>query len=237
MVRTPGYIMTMVMSAAMVLSVACSSSEETDLLPEEIEQHTSTKALRVGVVPIEECLPVTVAQHLGLLDSLHADVLVKRYDALSECKAAKEKGEIDVMVEDSTIAFTFLTSKKSRIHRISQLSDKVIAADGDGYSTKLAYVAIDSLLKQKRHVFVIRVEDLSVRTRMLMTGNVDAALLPEPWATMAKKAGAYEVEGQRSKVKGLRPEGLSKKFREALRVASDSIDRYGKENYAYTLDK
>lgn len=227
----------MVMSAAMVLSVACSSSEETDLLPEEIEQHTSTKALRVGVVPIEECLPVTVAQHLGLLDSLHADVLVKRYDALSECKAAKEKGEIDVMVEDSTIAFTFLTSKKSRIHRISQLSDKVIAADGDGYSTKLAYVAIDSLLKQKRHVFVIRVEDLSVRTRMLMTGNVDAALLPEPWATMAKKAGAYEVEGQRSKVKGLRAEGLSKKFREALRVASDSIDRYGKENYAYTLDK
>ena len=237
MVRTPGYIMTVVMSAAMVLSVACSSSEETDLLPEEIEQHTSTKALRVGVVPIEECLPVTVAQHLGLLDSLHADVLVKRYDALSECKAAKEKGEIDVMVEDSTIAFTFLTSKKSRIHRISQLSDKVIAADGDGYSTKLAYEAIDSLLKQKRHVFVIRVEDLSVRTRMLMTGNVDAALLPEPWATMAKKAGAYEVEGQRSKVKGRRSEGLSKKFREALRVASDSIDRYGKENYAYTLDK
>ena len=230
---------TIVLLCMMSLIVACSSGDSN--ANEDSNADTSAKALRVGVVPIEECLPIYVAKHLGLLDSLHADVRVISYDALSECKEALHKKQVDAIINDSVVNFKFLTSKKSRIHRISQLSDKVIAADGEGYSANLAYEAIDSLLKQERHMFIIRVEDLNVRSKMLKTGNVDAALLPEPWASEAKKTGAFEVESFAKRVERpmFKTNGRinGKKLDEAIKVAQDSIKKYGKENYAYTLDK
>jgi hypothetical protein len=96
-----------------------------------------------------------------------------------------------------------------------------------------------------------------VRLKMLTTGNVDAAMLPEPYATMAVKQGAYSLNLRFSETKreqgslrnGNQDKGqqsprsskLAKvpvivnvaKLKEPLRIAQDSIRRFGKENYEW----
>ena len=242
----------------LVMSLAACSGKD----GEEAAKATSAKATRVAIVEVDECLPLIVAEHLGLLDSLHADVRLIRKGSIAECKQAVERGEADVCVNDEAIEYKLITSKKARIKRISQLGDKVIAADKEGHSYELAHMAVDSLMKAKQHVFIIQVEDLKVRLKMLTTGNVDAAMLPEPYATMAVKQGAYPLPLPKGKGdgngndngngnengnqdKGQQSPRSSKlvkipvivnvaKLKEPLRIAEDSIKRFGKENYERT---
>ena len=260
------------------MSLAACSGKDGD----EAEKATSAKAVRVAIVEVDECLPLMVAEHLGLLDSLHADVRLIRKGSIAECRQAVESGEADVCVNDEAIDFKLVTSKKARIKRISQLNDKVIAADKEGHSYDLARMAVDSLMNAKQPVFIIQVEDLMVRLKMLTTGNVDAAMLPEPYATMAVEQGGVELpllngndngngNDTQPKVATKREQSLLRKgFREApehqlerkngnqdkgqqsprssklakvpvivnvaklkepLRIAQDSIRRFGKENY------
>jgi len=258
----------------LVMSLAACSGKDGN----EADKATSAKAVRVAIVEVDECLPLMVAEHLGLLDSLHADVRLIRKGSIAECRQAVESGEADVCVNDEAIDFKLVTSKKARIKRISQLNDKVIAADKEGHSYDLARMAVDSLINAKQPVFIIQVEDLMVRLKMLTTGNVDAAMLPEPYATMAVKQGGVELpllngndngngndtqpkvatkreqsslrNGNQDKGQGDKGQGdkgqqsprnskLVKvpvivnvaKLKEPLRIAQDSIRRFGKENY------
>jgi ABC-type nitrate/sulfonate/bicarbonate transport system substrate-binding protein len=245
----------------LVMSLAACSGKDGD----EADKATSAKAVRVAIVEVDECLPLVVAEHLGLLDSLHADVRLIRKGSIAECRQAVESGEADVCVNDEAIDFKLVTSKKARIKRISQLNDKVIAADKEGHSYDLARMAVDSLLNAKQPVFIIQVEDLKVRLKMLTTGNVDAAMLPEPYATMAVKQGGVELpllngngngndngfreapEHQLERKNGNQDKGQESprssklvkvpvivnvaKLKEPLRIAQDSIRRFGKENY------
>ena len=241
----------------LVMSLAACSGKDGN----EAEKATSAKAVRVAIVEVDECLPLVVAEHLGLLDSLHADVRLIRKGSIAECRQAVESGEADVCVNDEAIDFKLVTSKKARIKRISQLNDKVIAADKEGHSYDLARMAVDSLMNAKQPVFIIQVEDLMVRLKMLTTGNVDAAMLPEPYATMAVKQGGVELpllngngndngngngngNDNGNQDKGQQSPRSSKlvkvpviinvaKLKEPLRIAQDSIRRFGKENYEW----
>lgn len=219
---------------ATFLTTSCDSDNNGDGDSNAIYPTTS-KALRLGVIPVDECLPIYVAEHLGLLDSLNADVKVFHYDALSECRTALANHKVDYIVCDSDIHYKLLTSKKSRLHRVSQLSEKVIAADGVGYSKKLVEQNIDSLLKLDRHIFVIKVEDLNVRTKMLISNNIDAAILPEPWASLAIKQGGAVLLSTKAepnrKLSTQFSQTKNKKLLHAINTAVDSINKYGKENY------
>lgn len=214
----------------LVMSMAACSGKD----GEEAGKATSAKATRVAIVEVDECLPLVVAEHLGLLDSLHADVKLIRKGSIAECKQAVENGEADVCVNDEAIAFKLITSKKARIKRISQLGDKVIAADREGHSYDLARMAVDSLMTAKQPVFIIQVEDLRVRLKMLTTGNVDAAMLPEPYATRALKQGGVELPLKQNGSGNLNDIVQVAKLKEPLRIANDSIRRFGKENYEKT---
>lgn len=213
---------------------------------QEAERKADSAALKIAVMPTIECLPVVVAKELRLFDTLNIDVRLKKYTALSECRKALR----DSIVEgaDTIMRYYMFTAKKARLSRISQLSDKIIAADRYGISKDMASAAIDSLLKKKEHVFIVQVEDLNVRYDMLHNGNVDAALLPEPYATKARKQGAKELSLERyykdtikisdnnvvfikEKMKHPDRQKQQKLFNKAIKAANDSIKKYGAENY------
>lgn len=223
-------------------------------------------ALKVGVIPTSDCLPILVAKELRLFDTLDVDVHLRRYHAISECRYALVNKLVEGAVIDSTLlnelngkepwlyapmktalSWKFLTAKKARISRLDQMNDKMIAADGHGESRRLAEKAIDSLLRKKMLVFVVQVEDPAVRLDMLNNGNVDAALLPEPFATKAIKEGARHISSVKSSPAGVvafRKEVMSHKtrkqqyesFEKAVTIARDSIKKYGEDNYSKLLE-
>ena len=214
----------------------------------EAERKADSAALKIAVLPTMECLPIVVAKELRLFDTLNVDVRLRKYNAISECRKALKDGIVEGA--DTNMTFRLLTAKKARLSRISQLSDKMIAADRDGISKRMAEAAIDSMLRKKQHIFIVQVEDLNVRYDMLQNGNVDAAILPEPYATRAIKIGAKEISlkpyyKDTVKATGVvfreevmkHPDRQKQRalFDKALKAAKDSISRYGAEQYVKFL--
>ncbi len=233
----------------------------------DVLRREDSAAFKVGVLPTEDCLPIVVAKELRLFDTLGVSVHLRHYNALSECRIALRDSLVQGAVIDTVLMaemidkgtplykgmrtemqWKFLTAKKARITRLEQLADKTIAADSHGESHRLAEVAIDSLQKKGQLVFIVQVEDLNIRLKMLVNGNVDGALLPEPFATKALDQGANVIERVKSKPAGvlaLRSDAMKpqsrkeqyKLFLKAVDIAKDSIQRYGKDKYMHLLIK
>lgn len=249
---------------------ACGNGEESASMSKtdrEVLRREDSAAFKVGVLPTEDCLPIVVAKELHLFDTLGVSVHLRHYHALSECRIALRDSLVQGAVIDSVLMnemikkgtplykgittgmqWKFLTARKARITRLEQLADKTIAADSHGESHRLAEMAIDSLQKKGQLVFIVQVEDLDVRLKMLGNGNVDAALLPEPYATKAQEQGANVIDRVKSKPAGvlaLRSDAMKpqsrkdqyKVFLKAIDIAKDSIQRYGKEKYMHLLRK
>ena len=251
------------------LTLCCQSEEETRRLSKAERERLfreDSAALKIGVLPTEDCLPIILAKELGVYDTRGVSVHLRRYNAMSECRIALQDSLVEGAVIDSTLmsllnkdgewlhsglstdmTWQFLTAKKARISRLEQLTDKIIAADSHGESHRLAEQAIDSLLKKGQLVFVVQVEDLNIRLNMLNSGNVDAALLPEPFATKARRQGAKVIDRVRSKPAGvlaMRTAAMRREtrkqqyglFLKAVAIARDSIRQYGATHYIKYLE-
>jgi NitT/TauT family transport system substrate-binding protein len=180
-------------------------------------------AFKVGILPTSDCDIIRRADSLGIFDSLGVDVHIRHYNALSECRIALMKNIVECAVVDSvlvdvlkdkdsvaltlgpatSLSWKMLTSTKSRIVRTEQLVDKIIATDSHGYTHKYAEMVTDSLIKKQKNVYIIQCEDLTVRMKMLTSGNVDAAFLPEPFASAAIKSGARVLRDYSAQTKGV----------------------------------
>ncbi|MDO4172378.1 MAG: ABC transporter substrate-binding protein [Prevotellaceae bacterium] len=252
--------------ALSLLSVCACGGADNARQQAETRQREDSAALKVGVLPTEDCLPVILAGRMRLYDTLGVSVRLKYYKALSECGRALKDSLVEGAVIDSTLMawlngqgvglsselrtdmhWQLLTAKKARISRLSQLVDKIIAADSHGESHRLAELAIDSLTRKGQLVFIVQVEDLGVRLSMLNTGNVDAAMLPEPYASKARKAGARVIGQVKSRPAGvvafrekaMRSETRQKQlelFKKAVAMAKDSISINGLSHYKELMD-
>lgn len=209
-------------------------------------------SLKIGILSTEDCAPVLLADSLGLYDKTGVTVHIRKYGSLSECRYALRKKLVEgamiesvlggIIMKNDGIALTYgkhtsltwklMTAKKSRVIRLEQLADKIVAADSHGASKVLAQQIADSL--GKKRLFIVQCEDVKVRYEMLIAGNVDGALLPEPYASMAEKKGAsvlkefpdYKVGVIAFRSKVLKDKRIKKqydRFLEAYSMACDSI--------------
>ena len=244
------YILAMIAVASLTVT-SCDDAEKRERISREqreAERKADSAALKIAVLPTMDCLPIVVAKELRLFDTLNVDVRLRKYNALSECRKALKDGIVEGA--DTNMSFRLITAKKARLSRISQLSDKMIAADRDGLSKRMAEAAIDSMLRKKQHIFIIQVEDLNIRFDMLQNGNIDAAMLPEPYATRAIKIGAKEISLKPYYKDTIKATGVVFRedvmkhhdrqkqialFNKALKAAKDSINRYGAEGYVKWL--
>lgn len=203
----------------LLASWSCQSEEEVQRLSRAERRAAFVEdslSLKVGILPTSDCDILRFAAGYGMgenaknyFDSLGVVVHLKHYKALSECRYALKHCMVEAAVVDSVLAkeiigadttelemlaptslsWKLISAKKARVLRTSQLVDKIIAVDSHGMSHQLAEQAVDSLMKKQHQVFLVQVEDPQVRYSMLRVGNVDAAMLPEPYATQALSEG------------------------------------------------
>lgn len=247
-----------------VASVGCSNDDSAaaySKAQQDSIRRSDSLALKIAVLPTDDCLPLRVAEKLNLFEAQNVDVRLKSVGSMADCREALEVGKVEGAAIDELLMqqlnsketwlksamqtkldLQFVTSKKSRITRLDQLNDKVIAADRHGESRRMAERAIDSLGGSKQMSFIVQVEDVKVRYDMLFTGNVDAAVLPEPFASMAVKAGAKKIGNVAQQNKGCiafstraladrRRQQQYDAFMKAVKIANDSITKYGAERY------
>lgn len=220
-------------------------------------------ALKVATTPTLDCLPVFIAKEKGLFDTLGVDVSVKQMNGHLDAEEALRKNEVECAFSDlmrterlkrkgialeyvtATNAYwQFILNAKERLTEGKQLGDKMVAMARYSATDYLATLAIDSM-KPSNLVFRIQVNDVMVRLMMLLNNEMDAVLLTEPQATMARlqkhrvamdsqdkniwlgvlaARSSRIADDYRQKQMGL--------FKQAYNQACDSIAQKGLQHYA-----
>lgn len=194
---------------AVVLLAACGQSyEETKRLNRQQRKEMARKdsvALKIAVMPTLDCLPLYVAEHYQLFDTLRGGVRLKHYMAQMDCDTALERGRVEGAVTDLVRAlhlekhgtklryvaatqghWQLITNRNARIRQLKQLDDKMIAMTRFSATDLLSDRVIDSVKLQADRVFKVQINDVSVRLLMLQNNEMDALWLPEPHATAAR---------------------------------------------------
>jgi len=194
-----------------LLLTACSGGQ--DAMPGSGEGvRRDSASLWVAVTPTLDCLPLYVADRLGLFDQVGADVTLCVYTAHMDCDTALTNRYVDGSFTDlvraerlkqagvgleyavaTNLTWQLLSSYSARIRQFKQLDDKMVAMTRYSATAMLADMAVDSARLEPERVFRIQVNDVTLRLQMLENGIIDALLLPEPQATQARNERAYTM--------------------------------------------
>jgi len=191
------------------LLAACGESYEEKRRITRAEQIRLAKAdsaaLKVGVTPTLDCMPVFLAKEHHLFDTLGVDIRPKLFTAHLDIQDRLEKGKLEAGFTDLVRAermmkrgtplyyvtatntyWQFITNRKSRIKELRQLTDKMVAMTNHSVTDMLAQMCVDSVKLKQTDVFRVPINDVYVRLSMLQNNEMDAMLMTEPQATTAR---------------------------------------------------
>ena len=215
--------------------------------------------IKLGLMPIEDNLPFFVAQSKGYFAQEVIVVEIAPMQSAVDRDSALQAGAIDGGVSDLVAAillksggaditiaslglgatpeegrFAILASPKSDITSVSQLKGVEIAISRNSI---IEYVTESTLVAQGIKVADIKyteVPKIPVRFQMLMQGQLKAATLPDPFATLAVAQGARLIADDtkgtnisqtvilfRGETAKKKPETLKKMFAAYARAVSD----------------
>lgn len=250
----------------MAATVAGCKGKQSDGVAKEgrAEADTSRSALRIGVTPTRDCLPAFIVMERGIAERHGLDLHLALYNARMDQDTAIVRGRIDGMLTDS-VHVAYINSKHkdllkvcgttqaewqlvagrtSRVARLNQLGDKIIAHACFSATEWLTERALKGV-KTQADVYKVQVNDVKVRYNMLLVAAVDAAWLPEPFASMAIKRGHHVIADSKNYSKNLGTVAFASKamvqkqkhsqielFTQCLNEANDSIKKYGFKHYA-----
>ena len=198
------------MVLAVAVTAGCGPSYDDLKKMSQAEQaklrHEDSLALKIGVLPTLDCLPIYVAKDCGLFDSTKADIRLKPFNSQIDGDQALVDGRLEGCVTDivrgqrmkakrgvsldyvaaTNAGWQLISNRLARIKRINQLDDKMIAITRFSATALLADLATDSAKLKDETVFKIQINDINLRLQMLLANEMDAMFLPEPQATTAR---------------------------------------------------
>lgn len=226
-------------------------------------------ALKIGVLPTIDCLPMFIIKERAWIDTTKADVRFEDIESHIAADDALRKGKLEGMVTElvraerlkrqgvdltyvaaTPLSWQFITNKKARIKDLKGLTDKMIAMTRFSATAMLADMAVDSSKVKSEYVFRVQVNNPQIRLSMIINNEMDAVLLPEPQATVARLAGNPVIMDSRNKDMRMGAIAFSDKamndnrrkvqideFIKAYNRACDSINHYGLTSYTSIINK
>lgn len=257
---------------AVVAMFSCTNSYETQQRIDKEHrrelQRQDSLALKIAVVPTLDCLPLYLAKERRMFDTLGVDVRLKAQKAQMDCDVALARGNVEGAVTDlvrseriikrgtpltyvasTGIYWQLLSNHKARLKRLNQLGDKMIGMTRYSATDYLTDFYLKDV-KTSAEVFRIQINDVQIRLRMLLNGEIDAVWLAEPLATVARNRNNPVLADSHDKLMTLgvvafRTKGMADKHRkEQLRLflksynmACDSLNARGFGHYTDVLKK
>ena len=197
------------------------------------------------------------------------DIRLKQFTAQMDIDTALANRRVEVGVSDlvrverlkkqgdslryltATNAYWQLVSNRgARITDLKHLDDKMLAMTRYSVTDLLGDVAVDSAKLKSERVFRIQINDVNVRLKMLENNEMDALILTEPQASVARMLkhkvllDTRKLDMQMGVIvtqwKDMDGEARAKQLRAFMRgynKACDSINQYGISNYALLVAK
>lgn len=209
----------------------------------------STPVIRLALLPNDDCLPFYYAAQSGLFDSLGLHVEIDTYYSQFDADTAIF-GQADAGFTDSCrIAYyrnapkelrellptrgrwSLVAAGNLRIRKLSHLKKRMVAVSRHSASDCLCrQVAAEAHILYE-DLYQPQINDLRLRTSMLDGTQVETALLPEPFATIAATKGhrrVWSVESRLGRIVTCRKTLDAEPLLRAYKQASDSIVKHGK---------
>jgi len=255
--------------ATLPIVLACGSKRaDGDAPVAERYAAADSSALSVGVMPTADCLPAFIVAEHGIAERHGLRLRLARYNARMDQDTAIVRGRIDGMFADSVnvaylkkkhgtklvecrttgATWQLVAGRSSRIARLDQLGDKIIAHACYSATEWLTNATMKGV-KTSADVYKVQVNDVRVRLNMLMVAAVDAAWLPEPYASIALKHGHKKIADSKKRGANLGTLAFTSQvmadkkkrpqvdlFLKCLDEAADSIRKYGPDHYADCLE-
>ncbi len=232
------------------------------------KEESEDKVLKIGVFLIDDSLPLFVAEAENLYAKKNIQVELLPFSSARDKDVALETGVIDGVLTDIVVTallkkggtdvkitsfafganpqegrFAILASPGSTITEPEDLKDVPIAISNN---TMIHYLAEKMPLEvglKKEDIKTQSIPDLNIRLEALISAGVEAAILPDPLATLAEKMGAKVIIDDTKLSKNLsqsviifRQEVLDKHrdkvalfleaFEEAGQLINDNPDKY-----------
>ena len=198
-----------------VLAVGCSNTGATNTKTTQTTVKKEAVKIKIGTLPTEDTLPIYVAKQKELFNEAGLDVEVTVFNSAQERDAALQAGQIDGFMGDILAAaaleqggvpvsivsvllgsqptegrFGILASPKSEIKAVEDLKGVPIAISSN---TIIEYV-VDGILTANgfadADIEKIEIKKIPVRLEALMSGQAQAAALPDPLLSFAEAQGA-----------------------------------------------
>jgi len=196
---------------AVLMLVSCGKSDK-ELQAERqaqklAEREAYQKAYKIAVMPTIDCLPAYLLKDSLLYDSAKVDIRLCRFNAQMDCDTAMIGGSVQAAfsdlvrterlkhrnkvlmhyLTDTNLNWQLIADKGSKLKKLSDLSDKIIAMTR--YSgTDLLTDMVVKKAKPKYQVFRVQINDVLVRLAMLQNHEIDAYWFAEPQVTKALSA-------------------------------------------------
>ncbi len=177
----------------------------------------------IALMPVMDCLPFYYAKQSGMFDTLEFNVSLLPYPSMMDADTALLYGHaqmsytamprIQEMNRHNNLQFSpviqcmgsyyLMLNPKSKIKKVEQLNEKLVALSrnntADWWSDSMllrANMPLDTIFRPQFN-------DVALRTSMLTRSLVDAALLPQPYATTARMAGCRQLSATPDTMPGL----------------------------------
>jgi NitT/TauT family transport system substrate-binding protein len=182
---------------------------------QETEQPKEKVNLKIGVLPIEDSLPLVIAKEEGIFDKYGLNVDIVMFQSALERDSALTSGEVSAVVTDPLAVillknggidvrivsiclgktpqegvFKILASPSSNITDVKDIEGKKIAISRN---TIIEYVTDKLLGDMKDEVEKVEIKKIPLRLQTLLDNKVDMATLPEPLASLAELKGAKKI--------------------------------------------
>lgn len=232
------------------------------------QEREDSASLKIATTPTMDCLPIFIAVEDSLFQKAGVDVHLRARNSQIDGDTLIEGGHVEGFVTDliraerlqkrgtplkyvasTNVYWQIVSNRLARVKEVKQLSDKMIAITRFSATDYLANLAVDSA-RPKNDVYRIQINDVKLRLKMLLNNEIDAIVIPEPYATAARLNNNPVLADSRHKdyrlgVIAFRQKALKDKSRQTqvdlfLKVYNqvcDSINRRGVKHYAYVVKK
>ena len=194
----------------------CHSGQNYTATSQTEKTRQDSLALKVALMPTLDCLPFYYAQRCGLFKELGLDIRLQTFNAQMDCDTAFARRHVDVSYTDliraawmqskGTGLYVFmqadghhelLTAKSRRIRQTKHLKERMVAMARHSVTDLLLDTVIGQARLEPSTVYHPQINDIRLRYDMLNNATIDAAFLPEPYATQAKLKGHRSIYDSR----------------------------------------
>lgn len=179
------------------------------------QPHTGEAAIRIGLLPAADTLLLIVAKEEGLFAARDLDIELVPFMSSLEQGTALLAGRLDGTFTDiirvlllneagadqKIVATTFHASPGHRYFglAVSPQSARTTPADSAGMEVGISTATIieyvyERMLREQGldtgHMRPVSLDKIPIRLQMLLSGRLEAAILPEPHLSLAERRGA-----------------------------------------------